>query len=171
MTSVRSIVSFGMRHVLCVVMAACVLAALPSPGFADATLFIGTSPTPANRPARGAALGFGLIILGFEFEYASSSEELAGAAPALTTVMGNALLQTPVIAGFQPYVTAGLGGYREQLGQEQHETHLGFNTGGGVKVSVIGPIRVRLDYRVFALRGEPLQSTVHRIYAGANVAF
>jgi opacity protein-like surface antigen len=160
-----------MRHVRRLVLAASLVAAAPSPVLADATLFIGSSPTPSNRPARGAALGFSLSLVGFEFEYASSSEELAGAAPGLTTVMGNALLQTPIVAGFQPYVTAGIGGYREQLGQDQHGTHVGLNTGGGVKVSVIGPLRVRLDYRVFTLRGEPLQSTVHRIYAGANIAF
>jgi hypothetical protein len=32
-------------------------------------------------------------------------------------------------------------------------------------------VRARVDYRVFNLRGEPLHSTVHRVYAGANLAF
>ena len=41
----------------------------------------------------------------------------------------------------------------------------------GVKVSVLGPVRARLDYRVFKLRGDALYSTVHRVYAGLNLAF
>ena len=43
------------------------------------------------------------------------------------------------------------------------------NTGGGVKFSLIGPLRVRADYRVFTLKGDPLHDVVHRIYVGANL--
>ena len=41
----------------------------------------------------------------------------------------------------------------------------------GVKASLAGPIRARIDYRVFTLGGEPLHSVVHRVYAGLNLAF
>jgi len=150
-----------------------VLAATPA--FADATLFIGSTTTPANRAVKGAAIGIGLVVIGFEFEYADTSEDALEAAPSLRTGMGNVLLQTPVpIAGIQFYATMGAGGYREQLGEEPNrvqETHAGINTGGGIKVSLLGPIRARLDYRLFKLRGEPLHSTVHRVYAGLNLAF
>jgi uncharacterized spore protein YtfJ len=85
--------------------------------------------------------------------------------------MGNILLQTPVpVAGMQFYFTSGGGLYREKLDTRQ-ETHFGANTGGGVKISLAGPLRVRLDYRLFKLRGEPLFDTVHRVYAGVNLAF
>lgn len=142
-----------------------------TPALADATLFIGSTVTPANRPAKGLALGVGLLIVGFEFEFADTGETIEDAAPALRTGMGNVLLQTPFpVAGMQFYVTTGAGLYRETLGVRQ-ETHAGFNTGGGVKVTLLGPIRARLDYRVFNLRGEPLHSTVHRVYAGLNLAF
>jgi hypothetical protein len=141
------------------------------PAFADATAFIGTSFTPANRTAKGLALGVGLLIVGFEFEFASTGETPEEAAPSLRTGMGNVLLQTPLpIAGMQFYVTTGAGGYRENLGSRQ-ETHVGFNSGGGAKISLLGPLRARLDYRIFNLRGEPLHSVVHRIYAGVNLAF
>jgi hypothetical protein len=141
------------------------------PAFADATAFIGTTTTPANRPTKGVAVGVGLLIVGFEFEYASVSESLEDAAPSLRTGMGNVLLQTPFpVAGMQFYVTTGAGLYRENLAERQ-ETHAGFNTGGGAKISLFGPLRARLDYRVFKLRGEPLHSVVHRIYAGVNLAF
>jgi hypothetical protein len=154
-----------------VVAAACLLLFASTPAFADATLFIGTTTTPTNRAAKGAAIGVGLLIVGFEFEYASTNEDLAEAAPSLRTGMGNVLLQTPFpIASMQFYVTAGGGGYRETLAARE-ETHFGANTGGGVKVTLLGPVRARLDYRVFKLRGEPLHSTVQRLYAGLNLAF
>lgn len=142
-----------------------------TPAFADATLFLGSTVTPANRPVKGVAFGVGLLVIGFEFEFADTGETMEDAAPSLRTGMGNVLLQTPFpVAGMQFYFTTGGGIYRERLGARQ-ETHAGVNTGGGVKVSLLGPIRVRLDYRVFKLRGKPLHSTVHRIYAGLNLAF
>jgi hypothetical protein len=151
------------------------LVLLASPAFADATIFIGSTTTPSNRAAKGAAIGIGLLVVGFEFEYADTGEDLEEAAPSLRTGMGNVLLQTPIpLAGMQFYATVGAGGYRERLGEEpdrQQETHIGINTGGGVKVSLLGPVRVRLDYRLFKLRGEPLHPTVHRVYAGLNLAF
>ena len=147
------------------------LALSASPAFADATAFIGSTTTPANRPARGFAIGFGVLIVAFEFEYADTREDTVDLAPRLRTGMGNILLQTPFpIAGMQFYATTGGGAYRETLGTRQ-ETQAGINTGGGVKVSLVGPIRARIDYRVFKLRGDPLHSTVHRVYAGVNLAF
>ena len=159
-----------MRHLRLIALTSALLATA-APASADATAFIGTSSSPSNRTAKGFALGAGLLIIGFEFEYASTSEELSKAAPSLRTGMGNVLVQTPFpIFGFQPYATMGAGGYREQLA-DQRETHVGVNTGGGVKMSLLGPVRARVDYRVFNLRGQPLHSTVHRVYAGINLAF
>lgn len=141
------------------------------PALADVTLFVGASGAPANRTVKGFAVGGGLLVLGFEFEYAHAAEQAADGLPSLRTGMGNVLLQTPVpIAGFQLYATAGGGAYRERLGTRE-ETNLGLNTGGGVKMTLAGPLRVRVDYRVFTLRGAPLYATVHRVYAGANLSF
>jgi hypothetical protein len=152
-------------------VASALLLLASTPAFADGTLFIGSTTTPANRTAKGLALGVGLLIVGFEFEFADTGESVEEAAPSLRTGMGNVLLQTPVpVAGMQFYLTTGAGLYRERLGIRQ-ETHAGFNTGGGAKISLLGPIGVRLDYRVFNLRGDPLHSTVHRVYAGLNLAF
>src|SRR5262249_43369975 len=60
-------VSPMIRRVLAMTMAAVLLAAAPAR--ADITAFLGTNTTPDNRFARGVALGFGLVIIGFEFEY------------------------------------------------------------------------------------------------------
>jgi len=147
------------------------LVAMGTPAWADATAFLGTASTPSNRTTRGIALGAGLLIVGFEFEYADTVEDLTNAAPALRTGMGNVLLQTPTaILGLQPYITTGAGLYREELGTAT-ETNIGFNTGGGVKISLVGPVRARIDYRVFTLRGSPVEGTVQRLYAGVNLKF
>ena len=147
------------------------LVLVSSPAFADATLFLGSTTTPTNRPAKGFAVGVGLLVVGFEFEFAETSANLVEAAPSLRTGMGNVLVQTPVgVAGMQFYLTTGAGAYREVL-RDRQETHVGVNTGGGVKVSLLGPIKARLDYRVFKLRGEPLYKSVHRVYAGLNLTF
>jgi hypothetical protein len=152
-------------------LAALLLLALSTPAFADATLFLGSTMTPSNRAAKGVAIGVGLLVVGFEFEFADTGETPLEAAPSLRTGMGNVLLQTPIpIGGMQFYFTTGGGLYRERLGERQ-ETHLGVNTGGGMKLTLLGPIRARFDYRVFKLSGEPLHSTVHRVYAGVNLAF
>jgi len=85
--------------------------------------------------------------------------------------MGNVILQTPgALAGVQPYFTTGAGGYNEELGTRS-ETNFGTNVGGGAKVSLFGPLRVRVDYRAFRLQGEPLHDVVHRLYVGANLKF
>jgi opacity protein-like surface antigen len=148
-----------------------VLLALPSTAAADITAFLGVNPTPTNRTAKGFAIGTGLIIVGFEFEYSHSNEDVSESAPSLRTYMFNGLLQTPVpIAGMQFYGTAGGGIYRETLNDDS-ETNVGVNVGGGVKMSLIGPIRLRLDYRVFTLKGDARHSKPQRFYAGINFKF
>ena len=144
---------------------------VPSRASADFTAFLGVNPTPVSRPVKGLAAGVGLLIVGFEFEYASTSDDTVKGAPSLKTYMGNGLLQTPIpIAGMQFYATAGGGVYREALNDES-ETHVGINVGGGVKMNLAGPLRLRLDYRVFTLQGSPRHSKPQRFYAGLNLKF
>ena len=155
-------------------IAALLLLALlvPSTASADITAFLGVTPTPTNRPVKGFAGGAGLLIVAFEFEYADTSEDRDEGSPRLRTYMGNALLQTPIpIAGMQFYATAGGGAYRESLA-DASETHVGINVGGGVKMNLAGPLRLRLDYRIFTLRGADVRhSKPQRFYAGLNLKF
>jgi opacity protein-like surface antigen len=147
------------------------LLGIPSTAAADITAFLGVNPTPTNRLAKGFAVGTGLIIVGFEFEYAHSNEDVSEGSPSLRTFMFNGLVQTPVpIAGMQFYGTAGGGIYRETL-QDNSETNVGVNVGGGVKISLIGPIRLRLDYRVATLKGDARHPKPQRFYAGLNFKF
>ena len=160
-----------MIRVLATLLATLVCGLIATPAFADITAFIGANTTPANRQVRGLAAGIGLLVVGFEFEYANTTDDLAASAPSLTTGSGNIMFQTPVaFFGFQPYFTAGGGLYRETLGTHQ-DTSFALNTGGGVKIALIGPVRLRVDYRVFRLGSGALHSPAHRIYAGLNLKF
>jgi hypothetical protein len=144
---------------------------LPATASADVTAFLGTNPTPTNRVTTGFGVGMGLVIVGFEFEYGHSRENLDELAPSLRTYMFNGLLQTPIpIAGLQFYATAGGGLYRETL-DDDSETSVGINVGGGVKMSLAGPLRLRFDYRAFTLRGDARHSKPQRFYVGLNVKF
>jgi opacity protein-like surface antigen len=143
----------------------------PSPAAADITAFLGSNPTPTARLVKGASAGVGLVIVGFEFEYAHTNEDREQAAPGLWTYMFNGLLQTPVpIAGMQFYGTAGGGVFHETL-NSLSETNVGINVGGGIKLALAGPLRLRFDYRVFTLQGSPLYSKPQRFYAGVNLKF
>jgi hypothetical protein len=160
-----------MSRVRSPLLAAALIALAAAPAQADATAFIGANTTPENRATRGFAVGAGLLLIGFEFEYANTPDDLDHGAPELKTGMGNVLLQSPFsIFGFQPYVTAGAGPYRERLG-DRSQSGLGFNTGGGVKISLLGPLRLRVDYRAFRLGDDALHSPAHRVYAGLNLKF
>jgi hypothetical protein len=160
-----------MRRALRIGLAAVIIGSMPVSAAADVTAFIGFSPTPENRSLRGFALGFGLLVVGFEFEYANLAEDAVDGLTSLQTGSGNVLIQTPVeIARIQPYGTIGGGLYRERLLALQ-ETHFETNAGGGAKIRLAGPLRVRLDYRVFRLRGAPIHETYQRFYVGANIAF
>ena len=142
---------------------------IPSRASADITAFFGVNPTPVNRPVRGFSVGAGLLIVGFEFEYANTSDDDEQVAPQLQTYMGNGLVQTPIpIAGMQFYATAGGGVYRETLFDEFSETHVGYNVGGGIKMSLAGPLRLRFDYRVFTLQGEPRHREAAAVLRGVE---
>lgn len=158
-----------MRAFRLVAVAFLLISLRASSAYADLTGFIGANTTPANRQVLGGAVGFGLLMVGFEFEYAYTPDDPTASAPSLKTGMGNLLLQTPVaFAGFQPYVTAGGGVYNESLG-DHSDTSFGTNAGAGVKFTLIGPVRLRVDYRIFKLGSGALNSPAHRIYAGLNL--
>jgi len=140
-----------------------------STAWADITAFLGVTPQPSTRPVRGFSFGLNFVVIGFELDYGHSTERPADGAPGLTTTMINGLVQTPT-SKTQLYLTAGGGFYRERL-NNQAETSVGTNIGGGLKIALVGPLRLRLDYRVFRLRGTPIAGTPQRAYAGLNLAF
>jgi hypothetical protein len=142
---------------------------LAAPAAADVTAFLGYTPKPSAQTMRGFAFGLNLLVIGFELEYANAPEDIVKPKAGLVTGMINGLVQTPT-SNTQFYLTAGGGLYREKLGTQQ-ETSFGTNVGGGVKLGLAGPLRLRLDYRVYSLRGTPIRSTPQRLYAGLNLSF
>ncbi|MEZ5290507.1 MAG: hypothetical protein R2745_05455 [Vicinamibacterales bacterium] len=147
------------------------LAASPARATADVTAFLGVSPTGATRSVRGLAAGAGLVVVGFEVEGTRIVQDEAAGAPALTTGLANVIVQTPLdVSRLRFYGTTGAGFYRETFGARQ-ETSLATNIGGGVKIRVAGPLKLRLDYRLLRLRGAPVHDTYHRVYAGATLGF
>ena len=152
-----------------VVLACAFLAATAAPARADITAFIGLTPTPERHTLKGFAVGAGLIIVGWEVEFAHIGEDDVDLLPGLKTYSGNFLVQTPT-QGVQLYGTTGVEAYRENLGDFQ-ETYFGTNIGGGAKIKLVGPLRVRLDYRIFKLQGSPLHSVYQRFYVGGNLKF
>jgi opacity protein-like surface antigen len=161
MTSTR------LRSLTVSVLTAVVLFAVPATAAADNTAFLGLGTKPATRAARGLAFGVTLVVVGFEGEYSSISEDTADGAPRVRTGMINALVQTPT-SGAQVYATAGAGVYRESFRNGPQETNTGVNIGGGIKLGLIGPLKLRLDYRIFKFRGDALHKTVQRVYVGLN---
>jgi hypothetical protein len=160
-----------MTNVRAIALAGLIWLTVAAPALADITAFVGATTTPANRQVRGAAVGFGLLIIGFEFEYANTTDDPTAVAPSLTTGSGNVLLQPPsAFFGVQPYFTTGGGLYSETLGTRS-DTGFALNTGGGAKISLAGPLRVRVDYRVFKVGSGALYSPAHRFYVGLNLKF
>jgi hypothetical protein len=156
------------------VLAVASLALLVSgvPASADITAFIGAAGGPSTRVAKGLAVGGGLNMLGWEVEYSNTSDDVAQGSPRLQTVMVNGLAQTPFnTRGMQFYGTLGAGIYHEDL-PGLSQTNIGINGGLGLKENLVGPLRLRLDYRLTRLVGSPVGSRyVHRFYVGANIKF
>ena len=150
------------------VLACALLATTAVPARADITAFIGLTPTPERHALKGFSVGAGLIIVGWEFEFASIGEDVVNSLPGLKTYSGNFLVQTPTST--QLYATTGVEAYRENLGPLQ-ETSFGTNIGGGVKLKLVGPLRVRADYRIFKLQGSPIHSVYQRFYVAGNLKF
>jgi len=135
------------------------------------TGYVGVTTTPAARGAQGLAASVGVLIVAFEFEYTKMSEDLTTQTPSLTMGMFNGMVQTPfVIKRLQLYGTIGGGIYHESLG-DYGKTSYGIDYGGGVKITIAGPLRARIDYRLFDLRGSARTPKPQRLYAGLTLAF
>jgi hypothetical protein len=156
----------------CAAIALCALALSlghAAPARADLTAFYGVSPDPSSRSTTGVSIGLSLLVVGFEFEYGKIVEDEPTGSPALTTGMGNIVFVTPTTK-LQLYATTGGGVFREQW-RDFTTTNFATNVGGGIKLALFGPIRLRVDYRVFTLKGTPLVKHVQRVYGGINLSF
>lgn len=164
-------------------LAMLLVAAVPAPARADVTAFLGTIRRPGPlqgsgqtrahtmQGATGASFGMGLIIVGFEVEAARTGEDTVKKIAGLTTGMANVMVQTPT-SSFQLYATTGAGLFHETLGLTG-VTNFATNIGGGLKLALAGPLRLRLDYRIIHMSGrvDSTTSNVQRFYGGLNLKF
>ena len=156
------------RTLLIALLALAGLVGRPSTASADITFFIGMQPTPDARALRGVAAGVSMLIVGFEFDYGNMPQNEEKGLPGLQTGMFNIMVQTPTNTSI--YVTAGGGIFRETLGAS-HVTNFATNVGGGIKIGLFGPIHVRVDYRLFTMRGNVRTARPQRLYVGINWPF
>ena len=148
------------------------LAFAAAPARADATAFIGANTTPSNRPVKGFAVGMGLLIVAFEFEYADDERGCGGAGAGAEDRHGERAAADAGCrsSGFSRISRPAAGSIARRSARTRRPG-CGTNVGGGVKVSLAGPLRLRVDYRVFKLGSGALNSPAHRFYAGLNLKF
>lgn len=152
-------------------LAGFVLAGVAAPAQADLTVFAGLQSSPSVRPSTGISLGFGLLLVGWEVEIARVAEEVEDLAPSIASGTASIYVQNPIpISGVQLYAIAGAGLYRERLSNvyERNDVHVA--VGGGAKIQLAGPLKLRLDYRLFKLH-DSLSENPQRFFAGLTLSF
>ena len=143
-----------------------------APARADLTVFAGLQNQPAIRPATGISLGFGVLAIGWEIEVARVGGRTSDGAPSISMGTGSVYVQNPIpIAGVQFYALAGAGLFRERLDLVDQQTDVHVALGGGAKIELVGPLKLRLDYRFFRFRDAIVATNPQRVYAGLTLAF
>jgi hypothetical protein len=144
---------------------------------ADATVLVGLTSVDALRPSYGFSFGYRPSAVGFEIEYLSTTpgDYSAGG------IFASLIVQPVTISKVQIFAVGGVGVWGEGFagGKRTGVLNAG-NVGGGVLVPLAGPLRLRLDYRLFLL-GEVAKEEVgaiapgtkhpQRIAAGIHFAF
>ena len=116
----------------------------------NATIFTGFVPTPAVRPTMGFAFGGGIAPTGFELELARTGSRLSKGAPALQTFMVSFFGSFPIpVKRLRVYGIGGIGLWNEQFEDGHGAGEFGKNLGIGALYEIAGPLKARLDYRVF----------------------
>ena len=85
--------STRLRSLVVALLTATALFAVPATAAADITAFLGLGTKPATRAAKGLALGITMLVVGFEGEYSSISEDTGDNAPRVRTGTRRALAE------------------------------------------------------------------------------
>jgi hypothetical protein len=154
------------------------LAAAAAPASADATLSFGLQTTSAPHPTIAIAWGRWPGTVGFELEYAGTVGRATEARPSVGTITVNALVLTPVrVRSARVYALAGFGLYGEQGGGRGSGEVAAKDIGVGMKIPLSGPLKFRLDYRLFLLGpgdgspGSPRSHHPRRLSAAISLRF
>lgn len=159
-------------------LVAVLLAAAEVPAAADATLLFGLQTTSAPHPTVGIAWGHWPGPVGFEVEYAGTVGRATAAKPSVGTIMVNVLVQTPArIHGARVYALGGFGLYGEEGGGRGSGEVSAKDIGVGAAVPLGGPLKLRLDYRLYLLGpgdgslGSPISHHPRRLSAAFSLGF
>jgi hypothetical protein len=152
--------------------------AQPYPFLSDfnVTAFAGVTMDPAARPSVGVAVGGGSHVtpIRWELEFARSRRDPAKGVPSIGTFTMSLVVEpNGQIPNVRFYGVVGAGVYGEL-----YENRMGFepdsawSLGGGAKLALMGPLKLRLDYRAFFLAGSgAYASKPQRLYAGIGLGF
>jgi hypothetical protein len=145
---------------------------LPMSARADVTVLVGVMSVGGPRPAVGWAFSYCPSVVGFEIEYfgtpggATTDHSSAGG------IFASLIVQPATTSNLQFFAIAGFGIFDHGGG-----VYNATNVGGGVKIRIVGPLRLRLDYRLFVLgdlqdgdRG-PTTKYPQRFSAGLQLVF
>ena len=151
-----------------------------TPARADAIAFMGAITGNNGTPAIGVA--FGRFpqeldsIVGFDLEIVRTPGGPRSGRSWIETFGGNLLVQWSVHRRALMYAAGGPGVYAETTGDGGGTDLVGYgNAGGGIKISVAGPLMVRLDYRLMIIGHADASAEVprhrHRATVGFGLAF
>ena len=146
---------------------------------ADATVLVGLKSVKGLRPSCGFSFGHRPSVVGFEIEYLSTLGETAPGDYSAGGIFVSLIVQPVTISNVQIFAVGGFGVWGEGFkGGKGTGVFNAGNVGGGVLVPLAGPLRLRLDYRLFLLgkadeTGAIAPSSKHpqRIAAGLHFAF
>jgi hypothetical protein len=146
-------------------------------GPVNLTAFAGAAMVPDAHAVSGIGVGVrpqpGPVSI--EFEYSRSRSDPTRPVPAIVTLAGNFLVQVPVRQSrFELYGAFGVGFYVLQPDpQSGEDADSAWNFGGGAKVTLAGPLKLRIDYRVFRLAASPGRhhSDLRRLSVGIVAGF
>jgi len=139
------------------------------------TAFVAAAMAPDAHAARGIGVGARPQPgpLSIEFEYCRGRSDPMTGMPSIVTFAANLMVQVPVRRRLQLYGTVGVGFYVIQSDLDTSEGNDGPNFGGGVKLALAGPVKLRIDYRAFHLApiDGDYHSNVQRLSLGLVVGF
>jgi len=141
------------------------------------TAFAGAAMAPDAHAVSGIGVGVrpqpGPVSI--EFEYSGRRIDRTRSVPSIVTFAGNFLVQVPVRQSrFELYAAFGVGFYILQPDHQSGEdSDSAWNFGGGAKVTLAGPLKLRMDYRVFRLAPIPDRhhSDLRRLSLGIVAGF
>jgi opacity protein-like surface antigen len=163
-------VKHSLRPRLAAAAVAALLVTAPTAAYADITAFLGAYLTPARQPVQGVSVGFKILVAGVEVEFVRATEDLEAHRPEIQEGSASALVETPT-GRIRLYGLLGGGLYRERVAGVSGDTSTSLHAGGGVKITLAGPIGIRVDYRLVNLNGRAENKRQQRVYAGLRVDF